>query len=144
MDIRKLYRTKEETKPYTRSFRLRNSALNGLNTIAEVTQLSANDIVNISMETLGKEYRLIEEIKQLLKTEPAIVLSKTTDFGYTFEIVLSKSKKKEHYLFRYVVKHPLIKDESVNHFFISKIEDLFDFGLDESFVINHSPKPPKK
>ena len=143
MNIRNLLKKKEETKPYTRSFRLRNKALEGLNLVATSTQLSTNEVINISMEMLAEEYNLIEEIKKIFENNILVGLMKTTDYGYTFWLILTKHEDQVQYILRQLVMHPLLENPYEYYYYINDIEDLFDFGFDGSFtIVNEITKIP--
>ena len=149
MNINKLKKVGTGPKPHLKSLRLRNSAVQAIGRICKVTGLSANEIINRTVEALGDESRLLEDIdNRLIVDGDSITVTTRTSVGYiiTFNIakvsnIFDRNENKFLYNVIHSLSHMSNPDNiQENEFVLENIKDLLDFGFSSNYEI-YSQQP---
>lgn len=141
MNINKLKKVGTGPKPHLKSLRLRNSAVQAIGRICKVTGLSANEIINRTVEALGAESRLLEDIdNRLIVNDNTITVATRTNIGYLISFDIKKVTNTFGQGILYNVKHRLTylaNPEYIqeNEFVLESIKDLLDFGFSSNYEI---------
>ena len=144
MNITKLMKIGTGPKSHMKSFRLRNSAVQAIGRICKVTGLSANEIINRTVEALAAENRLLEDIdnRLIVDGESITAVTRTSD-GYIISFNVSKVSNifdRSGNKFLYNVIHDLShisnpNDVQENEFVLENIRDLLNFGFSSNYEI---------
>ena len=141
MNLKNLFTIQTDNKPHVRSFRLRDVTMTALNFLSEKIGLSANEIVNVAVETLGKEYDLLNKIQELLDSGwHQVSIFKQTNPTYKFRFEIRKNSNP--WMFKYEITHIIFVHNTTEFFqhlyYVNDLQDLFDFGFDGAFYIEYN------